>query len=140
MNTDLLIIGGDGDLALRKLYPALYYLELNGCMPNNMRIIGMARTGQTQQVFHAKIKEWLKSNIDDSLYSEDKWKSFSSKICFVQGDAANRESLGKAKNEFFNKDNLLIVYLAIPPMIFGKACKSLEACGMVNETTRLIVE
>lgn len=140
MNTDMLIIGGDGDLALRKLYPALYYLELNGCMPNNMQIIGMARTGQTQEVFHAKIKEWLKSNIDESLYSEEKWKSFSSKICFVQGDAANRESLDKAKNEFFNKDNLLIVYLAIPPMIFGKACKSLEACGMVNETTRLIVE
>ncbi len=140
MNTDMLIIGGDGDLALRKLYPSLYYLELNGCMPSNIRIIGMARTGQSQEVFHAKIKEWLKNNIDASLFSEEKWKSFSSKIFFVQGDASNQESLGKAKNEFFNKDNLLIVYLAIPPMIFGKACKSLEACGMVNESTRLIVE
>jgi glucose-6-phosphate 1-dehydrogenase len=43
-NTDILIVGGDGDLALRKLYPALYYLKLNNCMPSNARIFGMART------------------------------------------------------------------------------------------------
>jgi glucose-6-phosphate 1-dehydrogenase (EC 1.1.1.49) len=60
MNTDLLIVGGDGDLALRKLYPSLYFLELNNCMPDNTRIIGMARTGQTRDEFRAKIHTWLK--------------------------------------------------------------------------------
>ena len=140
MNTDILIIGGDGDLALRKLYPSLYYLLLNNCMPENVRIFGMARTNQTQEVFHNKIKEWLKNNVHKLLFSEKLCDRFISRISFVQGDASDLESLEQAKPQFFNPDNLLIVYLAIPPMIFGKACKSLEACGMVNEHTRLLVE
>lgn len=140
MNTDLLIVGGDGDLALRKLYPSLYYLELNECMPENIRIIGMARTGQSQEVFHEKILAWLKKGIDKEFYSEDLWQKFISKISFVQGDASNAEALNKAKQEFYKPENQLIVYLAIPPMIFGKACKSLEQCGMVQDSTRLIVE
>ena len=63
MNTDILIVGGDGDLALRKLYPSLYYLELNECMPPNTRIIGTARTEQTQEQFLTKVHQWLKENI-----------------------------------------------------------------------------
>ena len=53
-NTDILIVGGDGDLALRKLYPALYYLKLNNCMPSNTRIFGMARTPSEQSAFWPK--------------------------------------------------------------------------------------
>ena len=140
MNTDLLIVGGDGDLALRKLYPSLYYLELNNCMPENIRIIGMARTGQSQEVFLEKVKTWLLKSVDKEFYSEDLWDAFSSKITFVQGDASQAETLANARDNFYNPENRLIVYLAIPPMIFGKACKSLEACGMVQDSTRLIVE
>ncbi|MFT5083621.1 MAG: glucose-6-phosphate 1-dehydrogenase [Lentisphaeria bacterium] len=140
MNTDLLIVGGDGDLALRKLYPSLYYLELNNCMPDNMRIIGMARTANERPEFLAKIKEWLQQNVAEELYTEELWKSFSSKIYFAQGDATNPESLNKVKQEFFGKGHHLVVYLAIPPMIFGKVCACLETCGLAIPTTRLVVE
>lgn len=140
MNTDLLIVGGDGDLALRKLYPSLYYLELNDCMPENIKIIGMARTANERGAFLAKVKEWLQANVSEALYSDEKWESFSSRIYFAQGDATNPESLGKVKEEFLGEDNHLVVYLAIPPMIFGKVTSSLEACGLDKPTTRLVVE
>ena len=140
MNTDMLIVGGDGDLALRKLYPSLYYLELNNCMPENTRIIGMARTGQTREEFLVKVKEWLKANVAAELFSEEKWESYSQKIFFAQGDATNAESLGKVREEFLGEGNQLVVYLAIPPLIFGKVCNALEGCGLAKETTRLVVE
>ena len=101
MSTDLFIVGGDGDLALRKLYPSLYYLEMNDCMPESMRIIGSARTGQTREDFHAKIKLWLQKSVDAKLFSENKWQSFANKIYFAQGDATDPESLAKIGQEFF---------------------------------------
>lgn len=140
MSTDLFIVGGDGDLALRKLFPSLYYLEINSCMPDSMRIIGTARTGQTREEYHAKIKQWLIDIVDPKLYSEEAWLSFSKKIYFAQGDATNAESLEKIGQEFFNKENTLVVYLAIPPQIFGKVCSALDTCSLVTEESRLIVE
>jgi len=140
MNTDLLIVGGDGDLALRKLYPSLYYLELNNCMPENTRIIGMARTGQSREAFHEKIHTWLKKSVKAELYSEQKWLSFADKIWFGQGDATDPESLGEVKKGYFDNENHLVIYLAIPPMIFGKVCSSIDSCGLNRPTTRLVVE
>ena len=140
MNTDMLIVGGDGDLALRKLYPSLYYLELNNCMPDGLRIIGMARTAQARETFLVKVQKWLKKSIAETLYSEEKWQHFSSKIHFAEGDATNVESLTKIKQELLGKDNQLVVYLAIPPMIFGSVCAALDACGLAKPTTRLVVE
>ncbi len=43
IHTDLLIIGGDGDLALRKLYPALYALWQGGCLSDDVSIVSLAR-------------------------------------------------------------------------------------------------
>ncbi len=140
MNTDLLIVGGDGDLALRKLYPSLYYLELNNCMPENIKIIGMARTANDRDNFLAKVKDWLQKNIAEELFSEEKWESYSSKICFAQGDATDPESLAKVKESFFDDNNRLVVYLAIPPKIFGKVCSAIDACGLVKPSSRLVVE
>lgn len=140
MNTDILIVGGDGDLALRKLYPSLYYLELNDAMAPETRIIGSARTQQSQEDFISKIHKWLKESISEKLYSEEKWENFSKRISFAQGDATNPESLGKVREAFLTDENTLVVYLAIPPMIFGKVCASLKECGLAKPSTRLVVE
>ncbi len=140
MNTDMLIVGGDGDLALRKLYPSLYYLELNDCMPENTRIFGMARTNQSQQEFREKIHTWLKATVKDELYSEQKWQCFAEKICFVQGDATDSQALCRVKEAYFGHEDHLVVYLAIPPMIFGKVCSAIDDCGLNRPTTRLVVE
>ena len=139
MNTDILIVGGDGDLALRKLYPAFYYLTLNGCMPENTRIFGMARSHNEQDAFLAKVKEWLKENTG-ALYDDAIWAQFSQRLTFVQGDSTKAEDLERIKNTHFGDDRDLIVYLAVPPLIFGKICTALEKCGLAKPTTRLVVE
>ena len=47
----LVIFGANGDLARRKLLPALYHLYLEGMMPNDFRIIGNARSKLTTAEF-----------------------------------------------------------------------------------------
>lgn len=139
MNTDILIVGGDGDLALRKLYPAFYYLTLNGCMPENTRIFGMARSHSEQDEFLAKVNEWLKDNTG-SLYDEAIWQNFSKNLAFIQGDSTSAEDLTRIKETYLGEDRDLIVYMAVPPLIFGKICTALELCGLAKPTTRLVVE
>ena len=139
MNTDILIIGGDGDLALRKLYPALFYLLLNGYMPEGTKIYGMARTHNEQDEFLNKVHEWLKENTG-KLYDEKVWLELSKVITFVQGDSTKKEDIKRIQDQYFSEDRELIVYLAVPPLIFGKICKSLEACGLATPKTRLVVE
>lgn len=140
MNIDMLIVGGYGDLALRKLYPALYFLELSGSLSASIRIFGLARQDQTRDEFHTKVQQWLKDNIAEDLYDEAVWQAFADKLYFIQGDATQPASLAAAQEKYFNKEHRLVVYLAIPPLIFGTVCASLEACGLVTPTTNLVVE
>lgn len=139
MKTDILIIGGDGDLALRKLYPALYYLSLNGYMPEGTRVYGMARSANEQDAFIAKVHDWLKENTGKH-YDVNVWQELSTKITFVQGDSTKPEDIQRIKDQYFADARDLIVYLAVPPLIFGKICKALEACGLATPKTRLVVE
>jgi glucose-6-phosphate 1-dehydrogenase len=139
MNTDILIVGGDGDLALRKLYPAFYYLTLNGYMPENTRIFGMARTHNEQDAFLVKVNEWLRESTGP-LYDENIWQDFSQRLTFIRGDSTNPDDLRRIKDAHFGEDHDLIVYLAVPPLIFGKICTALEKCGLAKPTTRLVVE
>lgn len=140
MGMDLFIVGGDGDLALRKLYPSLYYLEINDSMPKDLRIIGTARTGQSQDAFLQKVHQWLKKSVDEKLYSEAAWQRFASKVFFAQGDATKVDDLKKIGQEYFSSDNVQVIYLAVPPKIFGGVCRSLKECGWVSSSTRLIIE
>src|SRR5690606_13280740 len=104
MKTDILIVGGDGDLALRKLYPALYYLILNKCMPDDGRIFGMARTPIEQSEFLEKINYWLKESTG-SLYDEKSWEAFSQKLLFVQGDSTKVADLQRVKDAHLEDDH-----------------------------------
>ncbi len=139
MKTDILIVGGDGDLALRKLYPALYYLILNKCMADDIRIFGMARTHNDQAEFLKKVNEWLKEQTGN-LYDEALWQTFSRRLTFVQGDSTKVEDLQRIKDTCFEEDRGLIIYLAVPPSIFGKICTALDKCGLAKPSTRLVVE
>lgn len=139
MKTDILIVGGDGDLALRKLYPALYYLILNKCMPDDGHIYGMARTPIEQSEFLKKINYWLRENTG-SLYDEKSWEAFSKKLMFVQGDSTKVEDLQRVKETYLDDGRDLIVYMAVPPRIFGKICTALDQVGLAKPSTRLVVE
>ena len=84
-NTDILIVGGDGDLALRKLYRAVLP-KLNNCMPSNTQFL-VWRARQRAECFLAKVKEWLINYSAANLFNEETWLAFSENLTFVQGDS-----------------------------------------------------
>jgi glucose-6-phosphate 1-dehydrogenase len=63
---DLVIFGGAGDLALRKLLPALYHRDLDGQLPPESRIISVGRRDLSREEFLEKVCDSLCDKLADS--------------------------------------------------------------------------
>jgi len=138
MAINLLIIGGDGDLALRKLYPALYSLESGQHLNNVNSITAMARTEHSTQELKDKVNEKLSAKLN---LENQTWNGFSDKLMYHTGDATSAEAMLSYKNKLAaNDEDILIVYLAVPPFVFGGIAKALGDAGLAKSTTRIIVE
>jgi glucose-6-phosphate 1-dehydrogenase len=66
----LLMFGATGDLARRMLLPSLYGLDSDGLLPDELRIIGTARTDLADEAFRARAETALKDHLPDGFYSE----------------------------------------------------------------------
>src|SRR5215468_12445661 len=80
----LVIFGGSGDLARRRLIPALYNLLLDGLLPPNYAVIGLGRSLMTDEVFRATVRDGVVAHSRQAL-AEDKWKDFAPHLFYVAG-------------------------------------------------------
>ncbi len=141
MYCDILIVGGDGDLALRKLYPALYHLDEANCLPDCLRIVGLARTARAPEDFRERVRERLNKSVAPNNVDPGVWDRFAARLCHEPVDAtylADMEAL--AGSVFADRQRDLIVYLATPPSIFAPICENLSSVGLVRDNTRIVVE
>src|SRR3954470_15261685 len=80
---DVLIVGVSGDLARRKLLPALYNLWSAGLLPREGRVIALARTSmdteKLRQIAHDAVKQFSRTGLD-----EPTWQTFAERLVFVQ--------------------------------------------------------
>lgn len=141
MVCDILIIGGDGDLAFRKLYPALYHLDLDACLPACLRIVSVSRTAVSAEEFISQVRERFETYVPKEALDETAWKRFSKRLEHRHLNATSEAELMQLRIEIFtdaSKD--LIVYLATPPAIFAPICQSLWAVGLVRDNMRIVIE
>jgi len=140
MVCDILIIGGDGDLAFRKLYPSLYHLEAAGCLSPCLKIVGISRSEEDQQSFRNKVRERFEAHQHQCPDSR-LWKTFDARLHYARVDATSEAGLLTLREKYFaDPGRDLIVYLATPPTIFAPVCQSLWAVGLVRPSTRIVVE
>ncbi|MCB1664415.1 MAG: glucose-6-phosphate dehydrogenase [Pseudomonadales bacterium] len=141
MICDLLIIGGDGDLAFRKLYPALYHLDLDTCLPSCLRVVSVSRTPTPPGGFAQRVRERFDAFTKGKEVDEEVWKRFAKRLIHMPLNATNEAELAKLRNEVFTDTKRdLIVYLATPPAIFAPICQSLWAVGLVRDNMRIVIE
>lgn len=136
--TDLLIVGGEGDLALRKLYPALHALWKGECIAADVNIIALARKAIPQQEFVARATEWFEVGGGEA---DKSWQAFTERLLYLEADATSGEALAQVTRALpSDNDRGLVVYLATPPHIFAPVCIALQAAGLVRASTRIVVE
>ncbi len=144
------ILGVTGDLAARKLMPALYELHLMGALHPDTRLVGMARGELSDETFRERMKEALKEH-SPKTFDEARWRELEGRLSYLVGgyddigaykrlaaklaDVDEGKGLGPAGNRVF--------YLSVPPSVFASVIRGLHAVGLSREDrgwARLVVE
>ena len=84
---DLVIFGATGDLAARKLLPALYHRHCAGQLPQQARIIALGRNDLSSAEYIASTADKSQQYITEQYLEADEWQSFIERIDYLQLDA-----------------------------------------------------
>jgi glucose-6-phosphate 1-dehydrogenase len=136
---DLVVFGGTGDLAYRKLFPALYHRDKSGQFTDPTRIIGVSRREMDDAEFQASVRDALKKfgEIDGD---DEAAKSFLSRIHYQSLDVTGEKGWNKFKKLLGADERVRAYYLATGPDLFAPIAKRIGAEGLATPRSRIIVE
>jgi glucose-6-phosphate 1-dehydrogenase len=130
----LVLFGATGDLAKKKLFPALYDLEeLNEL---DVQIFGVASSKWTQEVFRENVETAIRARKPDA--DEKVLGKLLSEMQLLVGDYEDPETFVKLA-DLIKDFNLPVIYLAIAPEHFAKITKGLASVG-ITKKARVVVE
>jgi len=137
---DLVFFGGSGDLAMRKLLPAMYARDVANDLPATARIICVGREDMSQEAFLRMIETNSKPHVKETV-DEAAWQAFLQRITYVEVDAGNVKSYA-ALVDALRKDESLtrVYYLATPPQLFARICDNLAKVGLATPNSRVVLE
>ncbi|KAJ6401461.1 hypothetical protein OIU84_016802 [Salix udensis] len=139
------VVGASGDLAKKKIFPALFALFYEDWLPENFTVFGYARTKLNDEELRNMISGTLTCRVNQRENCEDKMDQFL-KRCFYhagqydsEGDFSELDS--KLKEKEAGKVSNRLFYLSIPPNIFVDVVRSVGLrASSLNGWTRVIVE
>ena len=137
---NIIIFGGTGDLAARKLLPALFRLhkakKLDDLKKEN-NIIGIGSTQLTQKDYQESIKKSLKDFLASEEYDSKNLDHFLKTVSYLQIDFNKPENFKKL-SKVSNDDNLY--YLAVAPAFYQTIAKNLKTHKLINAQSSIVVE
>ncbi|ADV33839.1 glucose-6-phosphate dehydrogenase [Candidatus Blochmanniella vafra str. BVAF] len=137
---NLIIFGAKGDLARRKLIPALYKLEKIGFIHPDTCILGVGRAEWDTLKYVKVIRSALEIFMREESIDENLWNRFSRRFEFCNLDINHTERFVLLINKLKRLDLLTINYLAMPPHTFDNICKGLSSIGLNKELNRVVIE
>ncbi|MGV3494409.1 MAG: glucose-6-phosphate dehydrogenase [Ramlibacter sp.] len=141
MSFDLVLFGGTGDLAWRKLMPALFQAFRHGTLPPGGRIIGVARDSMSD----AQYRELIRSRFDDvdlaKRPSPEEFDRFAGLLHYLRMDLSQPPDYRALANLLRERHaETVVMYLATAPDLFTTVCQQLAAAGLNRPHTRIVLE
>src|SRR3954470_10355356 len=141
MSFDLVLFGGTGDLAWRKLMPALFQAFRHGTLPEGGRIIGVAR----DDLSDAQYRELIRSRFDEvdlaKRPSPEEFEKFAGLLHFLRLDLSHPEDYARLAGLLRERNaETVVMYLAPAPGLFKTVCQQLAAADLNRPNTRLVLE
>jgi glucose-6-phosphate 1-dehydrogenase len=135
------IFGGTGDLAWRKLMPALFQAFRHGSLPAGGRILGVAR----DDLDDARYRSFIRSRFDEvdlaKRPSADEFERFAQMLGFVRMDLSQPADYARLAQRLAERQaDTVVMYLATAPSLFTGVCEQLAAAGLNTARTRLVLE
>jgi glucose-6-phosphate 1-dehydrogenase len=150
MSFDLVFFGGTGDLAWRKLVPALFQAFRHGKLPPGGRILAVARDEQTDEQYRAWIKERFQNVEGAKRPSDDEFARFAEMLHYRRMDLSQPEHYASLKRwldepraEEGRSDgpaDTVVLYLATSPHLFPQICEQLGVVGLNAPRIRVVLE
>ncbi len=138
---DLIIFGATGDLAQRKLLPALFHRDEQGQIPPGASIIGTSRRSMTRAEFRDFAAKAIESHAKAMKAEPEIVERFLNRLTYYAAEATKDDgwlALEKELND--RKDVVRVFYLAVGPDLFGPICGRLGRHNLVTEKSRVVVE
>ena len=147
---DIIVIGASGDLARKKIFPALFDLYTRKRLPGEFRIYGFARSVMSDDEFRARIGENLTCKYVPGHNCAEEQAEFVKRCSYVRGDYDSSDSFldlfaaMHANDPAAGSGNRLF-FLAVPPAVFLDIANALGGAGLVHcgsddPWTRVVVE
>ena len=130
-----LLFGATGDLAKKKLWPALYELTTEGRL--EMPIVGIARSDWTDEQMRDRARESVRAKLGDDV-DEAMLEAMCARIRYLAGDYTN-ESTWPRLAELTEGAEVPLSFLSIPPFLFDDVVEGMASVGMTNKG-RVVVE
>jgi len=141
MSFDLVLFGGTGDLAWRKLMPALFQAFRHGTLPPDGRIIGVARDDLDDAQYRALIESRFAEVEGAKRPSTEEFARFAALLHFVRMDLSRRGDYARLAAALAERNaETVVMYLATAPALFTTACEQLAAAGLNTPHTRIVLE
>ena len=141
MSFDLVLFGGTGDLAWRKLMPALFQAFRHGTLPEAGRIIGIGRDDLSCDQYRALIKSRFDNVELPKRPTEDEFARFAALLTFLRMDLSRPDdytALAATLGE--RKADTVLMYLATAPGLFTTVCEQLAAVHLNAPNVRIVLE
>ncbi|HLM52426.1 MAG TPA: glucose-6-phosphate dehydrogenase, partial [Pseudoxanthomonas sp.] len=138
---DLVIFGGTGDLALRKLLPGLFRRYARGQIPDDSRIVGVARDTQSVDDYRARVAEALAHVVEANAALGERVQPFLQLLRYRTLDATRDEGWsGFAAEMLAHAERVRVFYLSTSPGLFVDLCGQLRAHGLNTANARVVIE
>ena len=147
----IVLFGATGDLAHRKLAPALYRLAVQGQLPAEYAIVGFARRDWSDDQFREEIRKTLEKEAGPEFAST--WPAFAPHLAFSSGEFNNPRDFQRLKQKLEALDAShgtqanRLYYLAVSPEYFAGIVEQLGAAGLIQPAhqssggwTRVVIE
>jgi glucose-6-phosphate 1-dehydrogenase len=136
---DLVIFGGTGDLARRKILPGLYRRYLAGQMPGESRIIGAARADLTEAAFRDLVRAAIAEFVPKARQDATAIDGFLDRIQYVAIDATGTGGWDRLKG-LMREGVVKAFYFSVAPSLFGDIAQRLSEHGIADAKSRIVVE
>ena len=136
---DLVIFGGTGDLAHRKLLPALFHCFDDGQIAHGSRILAAASSELSTQAFRSRARESVQRSVAGA--QADTVARFTDCVQYQQLDAGGALGWAELAAQLARHPNRVrVFYLAVGPALVTSICHRLSELGLVSAAARLVIE
>ena len=143
---DVVVFGGTGDLAVRKLLPALYLRDRDGQLTDDTRIVATSRAGLDEAGYRDKIRGELPRFVRAGELDQTVVERFLARLTHVSldidtaSDGRGGDGWADLGAQLPDDGKVRVFYLAIAPALFGTVSARLAEHGLVTEESRLVLE